>query len=124
MKKITIIDDDPETVKLLETLLKTRGYETTSVRESNVAFSEVENLMPDLVILDIMMPEINGITICKQIKSTDRTRHIKVVMLTALSDESTRRDCLNAGASQVLNKPIFPRILTQEIEDLLAEKFP
>jgi CheY-like chemotaxis protein len=75
--------------------------------------------MPNLVLLDIMMPEINGIAVCKLIKSKPNTKHIKVMMVSALSDDGTKRDALNAGADQFVTKPILPRVLTQQINDLL-----
>ena len=120
MAKILIIDDDTETIKLLESIVQLDGHNTNSVSESKQAYLTVETYMPDLVLLDIMMPEINGIAICKLIKSNPKTNHIKVMMISALSDEGTKRDSMNAGADQFVTKPILPRVLTQQIHDLLA----
>ena len=120
MAKILIIDDDTETIKLLESILQMDGHETNSVSESKKAFQVVETSMPDLILLDIMMPEINGITLCKLIKSSPKTNRAKVMMISALSDEGTKRDSLNAGADQFVTKPILPRMLSQQIKDLLA----
>ena len=121
MAKILIIDDDAETIKLLESVIQLDGHETNSVSESKRAFQVVEAFMPDLVLLDIMMPEINGITICKLIKSNQKTSHIKVMMISALSDDGTKRDSMNAGADQFVTKPILPRVLTQQVNDLMAK---
>lgn len=120
MAKILIIDDDVETTKLLESIVELDGHETDSVNESKKAIHVVESYMPDLVLLDIMMPEINGITICRLIKSNTKTNHIKVMMISALSDDGTKQDSFNAGADQFVTKPILPRILTRQIMDLLA----
>jgi len=120
MAKILIIDDDTETIKLLESIVQLDGHNTNSVSESKQAYLTVETYMPDLVLLDIMMPEINGIAICKLIKSNPQTNHIKVMMISALSDEGTKRDSKNAGADQFVTKPILPRVLTQQINDLLT----
>jgi DNA-binding response OmpR family regulator len=121
MAKVLIIDDDTETTKLLESIVQLDGHETDSVNESKHAIQVVESFMPDLVLLDIMMPEINGIAICKLIKSNLKTSYIKVMMVSALSDDGTKRDALNAGADQFVTKPILPRILTQQVNDLLAK---
>lgn len=121
MAKILIIDDDIETTNLLESIVQLDGHETRSVHESRNAFQVVEMFMPDLVLLDIMMPEINGIAICKLIKSNPQTDHTKVMMVSALSDEGTKRDSMNAGADQFVTKPILPRILTRQVNDLLAK---
>lgn len=119
MAKILIIDDDIETVKLLEAIVQLDGHVTSTIQESKSAIQAVENFMPDLVLLDIMMPEINGIAVCKMIKSHANISHIKVMMVSALSDDGTRRDAANAGADQFVTKPILPRVLTQQISDLL-----
>ena len=120
MAKILIIDDDVETIKLLESIVQLEGHQTDSVSESKRAFQVVETFLPNLVMLDIMMPEINGIAICKLIKSNPKTKHIKVMMISALSDDGTKRDTLNAGADKFITKPILPRILLQHINDLFA----
>lgn len=120
MAKILVIDDDIETIKLLEAIVQFDGHETLSIQESRNAIQAVESYMPDLVLLDIMMPEINGIAICKLIKSNPDTRQIKVMMVSALGDEGTRKDSLNAGADQFVTKPILPRTFTQQVNELLA----
>jgi CheY-like chemotaxis protein len=120
MAKIMIIDDDPETIKLLESIINMEGHETHAVEESKKAIHEVESYMPDLVLLDIMMPEINGIAVCKLIKSNSLTSHIKVMMVSALNDEGTRKDSFNAGANQFVTKPIHPSVFIQQIKALLA----
>ena len=83
MSKILIVDDDVETIKLLEAIVQMDGHETSSIQESKNAIQAVESFMPDLVLLDIMMPEINGISVCKLIKSKPNIRHIKVMMVSA-----------------------------------------
>lgn len=121
MSKILIVDDDVETIKLLEAIVQMDGHETSSIQESKNAIQAVESFMPDLVLLDIMMPEINGISVCKLIKSKPNIRHIKVMMVSALGDDGTRRDATNAGADQFVTKPILPRILTQQIKEVLGK---
>jgi two-component system, OmpR family, alkaline phosphatase synthesis response regulator PhoP len=119
MAKILIIDDDPETIKLLETIVQVNGHETFSVQESRKAMQAVEEFKPDLVLLDIMMPEINGIAICKLIKSNMSLSGTKVMMVSALNDAGSRRDAANAGADQFVTKPITPKALIEQIKALL-----
>lgn len=120
MARILIIDDDLETIKLLESIVKMDGHTTASVNDSKKAANEVESFMPDLVLLDIMMPEINGLAICKLIKSNPKTKNVKVIMISALSDDGTKRESLNVGADHFVTKPILPKILSQQIKDLMA----
>ena len=119
MAKVLIIDDDIETIKLLETIVQMEGQETFSVSESKNAIQAVENYRPDLVLLDIMMPEINGIAICKLIKSNTDINRTKVMMVSALSDDGTKRDSLNAGADQFVTKPILPKVLSLQMSQIL-----
>ena len=119
MAKVLIIDDDIETIKLLETIVQMEGHETFSVSESKNAIQAVENYRPDLVLLDIMMPEINGIAICKLIKSNTDINRTKVMMVSALSDDGTKRDSLNAGADQFVTKPILPKVLSLQMSQIL-----
>ncbi|MCQ3937114.1 MAG: hypothetical protein DPW18_08720 [Chloroflexi bacterium] len=121
MAKILIVDDDFETIKLLESMLLSHGHEPFSVSESRNAIKAVETIMPDVILLDIMMAEINGIAICKLIKSAPELRHIPVVMVSALSDEGTKKDSFHAGANEFITKPIYPADFMQRINSLLSE---
>lgn len=121
MAKILIIDDDVETVKLLQAVVESDDHTAIALHETRSAMHTIETNMPDLILLDIMMPEINGIAVCKMIKSNPATSHIKVMIVSALGDDGTKRDCANAGADQFVTKPIFPQVLTQQIETLLAK---
>jgi CheY-like chemotaxis protein len=76
--------------------------------------------MPDLVILDIMMPVLNGIQLCKIFQATPGLKHIPIAMLSALSDPGSKRDSYNAGAKVFLTKPIQSRELVQIIKDLIG----
>jgi DNA-binding response OmpR family regulator len=121
MAKILIVDDDVETTKLLEGIIKMNGHEPYSINESRNALKITEDIMPDLILLDIMMAEINGIALCKLIKSDPIISHIPVVMVSALSDEGTKRDSFNAGANEFIKKPIIPKNFVQQINTLLKK---
>jgi CheY-like chemotaxis protein len=121
MAKILIVDDDKETTELLEAVIQTGGYEPFSINESTKALKTIESIMPDLILMDIMMPQINGITLCKQVKSDPALSHIPVAMISALSDEGTKKDAINAGASSFITKPILPRELLRQIGELFRK---
>lgn len=122
MAKILIVDDDYETIKLLEGIVKSKGHEPYSISESKNAIKAIENVLPDLVLLDIMMAEINGIAICKLIKSDPALSHIPVVMVSALNDEGTKKDAFNAGANEFITKPIYPGEFMRRINNMLTEQ--
>jgi DNA-binding response OmpR family regulator len=109
MAKILIVDDDLETTALLESIIKTSNHEPFSITESKNATNAIEIFEPDLILLDIMMSNINGIQLCKLIKSDPKTASIPVVMVSALGDEGSKRDSFNAGADDFSVKPIMPK---------------
>lgn len=119
MAKILIVDDDIETTKLLEEIIKLNGHEPFSINESRNALKKTEDLLPDLVLLDIMMAEINGIALCKLMKSSPAISHIPVIMVSALNDEGTKRDSFNAGADEFITKPIIPKDFVKRINTAL-----
>jgi CheY-like chemotaxis protein len=122
MAKIFIVDDDKETTLLLEAVIQTGGHEAFSTNESTKAINAIEAALPDVILLDIMMPDINGITLCKQIKADPNLSHIPVAMISALSDEGSKRDSANAGAATFITKPILPKDLLNRIGDMLAAR--
>lgn len=124
MAKIFIVDDDRETTLLLEAVIQTGGHEAFSVNDSTKALSAIKATLPDVILLDIMMPDINGITLCKQIKTDPGLSHIPIAMISALSDEGSKRDSFNAGAAAFISKPILPTDLLNKIKDLLTSNQP
>lgn len=122
MAKILIVDDDLETTKLFEGIIKTSGHEPFSITESKNAIKAIETFEPDLILLDIMMAQINGIALCKLIKSDPKTANIPVVMVSALSDEGTKRDSFNAGADDFVVKPIVPKTFLTLINTMLNKQ--
>lgn len=119
MAKILIVDDDLETTKLFEGILKMGKHEATSVLESKNAISTIRSYSPDVILLDIMMAQLNGITLCKQIKSDPQMKHIPIIMVSALHDDGTKRDAANAGANEFISKPVLPKLFLEQIQALL-----
>lgn len=120
MAKILIVDDDIETTNLLKTIVMRKGHQPTSVNNSMSAVEVANSIFPDLILLDIMMPGINGIQLCKIFQSTPDLKHIPIIIVSAVNDIGSKKDAFNAGAKDFLTKPVRADDLTQKIETLVA----
>lgn len=119
MAKILIVDDDKETTNLLERLVTMKGHLPTSVNNSVNAVETAHSLQPDIILMDILMPEINGIQLCKIFKAIPELKKIPIIIVSALNDAGSQRDTLNAGASDFLSKPVNPDALAEKITNLM-----
>ena len=119
---ILIVDDEPVNVDYLEQELEDLGYVTVSARNGREALALVAATPPDLILLDVMMPEIDGFTVCRLLKSDEETRLIPIVMLTALDDINDRIKGIEAGADDFLSKPVHPQELLARIQTALRLK--
>jgi two-component system alkaline phosphatase synthesis response regulator PhoP len=115
---ILLVDDHPKALEVFELRLKSLGHRTTIAHNGEVAIGIVERDRPDLVVLDVTMPEMNGYQACRAIKRIDP--HIAVIILTAKNESADRFWATQSGADEFLNKPIDPALLVQRIETLLS----
>ncbi len=115
MAKILIIDDDIDTTNLLESIIKTKGHQPVSVNNSMSAVEAANSTNPDLILLDIMMPGINGIQLCKMFQSIPELKHIPIIIVSALNDIGSKKDAFKAGAKDFITKPLRPTELNQKI---------
>ena len=120
MKKILIADDEPNIVAAIEFLLKQRGHEVHTAADGAAALSIVAAVVPDLVLLDVMMPQASGYDVCQAIRRRPEWRHIKIVMLSAKGRDSEVVRGLTLGADLYVTKPFSTRDLMAKIEGLLA----
>jgi CheY-like chemotaxis protein len=120
MAKILIVDDDTETTTLLSALVRSMGHEPTSENLSWNAIHTARLVTPDLILMDIMMVEINGIELTRMLKNDPALAHIPIVMVSALSDEGSKKDSFNAGAVDFITKPIQAREFTKRINAALG----
>jgi DNA-binding response OmpR family regulator len=118
-EKILIVDDDLESVKLIGLMLQRRGYEITAAQDGSQALIKAETEAPDLVILDVMMPDMDGYQVCQQLRSNPRTAHLPVLMFTAKTLVGDKVAGFQAGADDYLTKPIHPAELVSRVEALL-----
>lgn len=119
---ILVVDDDPRNVKLLETLLHAEGYATLVARNGNEALAVTAAQQPDLILLDVMMPDMGGFEAVARLKADPLTRPVPVIMLTALDDRESKLRALQAGAEEFLSKPIDRADLTIRVRNLLRLK--
>jgi len=120
-KKILVVDDDADLVELISFNLKQAGYAIGTANDGVDALKKARSLQPDLIVLDIMMPELDGFAVCEILRRDAATASIPIMMLTALSSELGRMAGLGSGASDFVTKPFSPRILVQRIENLLQK---
>ena len=121
-KRVLIVDDEENNRKLLALLLTDYDYVFDTARNGREALVKTKEFSPDLILLDIMMPEMSGYEVCKRIKGDPSTQHIPVVMVTALDDEESRIKGLEAGANDFLSKPVNNAELMLRARNLLKVK--
>ena len=113
-----IADDEPDILEIISFNLQANGYEVTTAKNGDEAFEKAKKLLPDLIILDIMMPGKNGIEVCNLLRMIPSFKETLIVFLTALSDETTEIKGLETGADDYLTKPISPKVLISKINAL------
>jgi len=119
--KILIVDDDPHILMPLEFIMLKNGYEVLIARNGTEALSIISDFVPNLVLLDIMMPDVDGYDICTYIKKQEKLNQTKVVFMSAKTSEEDIKKGYDLGASLYISKPFSTRVLTKQIETLLAE---
>ncbi len=118
-EKILIVEDEKDIVKMLEYNLKKEGFQVVSSRDGEEALDLAVRENPDLVILDLMLPGLDGLEVCKILKKESKTSHIPIIMLTAKSQESDKVIGLELGADDYITKPFSPRELVARIKAVL-----
>ncbi|MGD8406294.1 MAG: response regulator [Anaerolineales bacterium] len=121
MAKILIVDDDIQTTKLLELLLAERGYEATSVNDSSQAIKVAKLENPDLIVLDLMMPEPDGFKVCRTLREDAQFIFTPILIVTALDDTDSKIVAYGAGADNYLIKPYDIDDLADTIKRMLRE---
>jgi len=115
-KYILIVDDDPVHVKLVEEIVRGQGYQPISTTEAADGLQIAIDRKPNLILLDVMIPVINGYNFCKLIKTENNLKDIPIVLLTSRTHEDDRKIGFEAGAEAYLTKPIDTKLLIEAIE--------
>jgi len=119
MKQIYVVEDEKDLVELLTYNLEKEGYRVLSSLDGTEALKKIPEKVPDLILLDLMLPGVDGLTICKTLKADPRTAHIPVVMLTARGEESDKVVGLELGADDYVTKPFSVKELVARVKAVL-----
>lgn len=120
MSRILVADDEPHILKLVTFTLSNHGYEVVTAADGEAATVLAEEQQPDLILLDVMMPIMNGYDAAKRIRENPATVHIPIVMLSAKSQATEVAEGLNCGATEYICKPFTPKDLVQKVSELLG----
>ncbi len=118
-KKILLIEDEPNVSELVKYRLEESNYEVDIAEDGYNALNKVRTFNPDLIILDLMLPKIDGYTVCRLLKFNDQFRHIPVIMFTARTNPDDERRGMECGADAYVPKPFEPKILLDRIKGLI-----
>ncbi|MEH6626505.1 MAG: response regulator [Motiliproteus sp.] len=118
-KKIVVVEDEPDILEVLSYNLKREGFEVTTSLDGAKGLDLIQQKMPDLVLLDLMLPGMDGLDICRHLKSNSRTQHIPIIMVTAKGEESDVVLGLGIGADDYVAKPFSPKELVSRIKAVL-----
>ena len=120
--KILVIDDEKDILDLVEYNLKQNGYKVSCIATGEEVTESVESFKPDLILLDLMLPGVDGFDVCKDLKSNSDTKEIPVIMLTAKSEDIDVVTGLELGADDYITKPFSPRVLVARVRAILRKK--
>ena len=120
-KKLLLIDDDPNLILLVKDYLEFRGYNVDTAENGREALEVLDNLIPDMIICDVMMPEMDGYTLVKHIREEAVTNRIPVLFLSAKGQSQDRVKGLNEGADVYMSKPFEPEELVAQVESSLKQ---
>ena len=117
--RILIVEDERGLVQSLTWYFNREGYETHSANEGNEGLRKAQTLIPDVVLLDIMLPGLDGLSICRELRAGERTKLIPIILITAKSEETDQLAGYNMGADDYVTKPFSNKVLLQKIKVLL-----
>lgn len=119
MARIMVVDDDEDFTNLYKKTLTAAGFDTTAVNESIAAMEMAYLIKPDVFLIDLMMPDIDGFKLCRMIRVDPYLRNIPIIIVTALTDQDSKRTAKEAGANDYLSKPFLIDDLKAKINALL-----
>ena len=120
--RILLVDDENDILEFLSYNLKNEGFQVLTCNDGKTALSLLDDFMPNLIVLDVMMPGMDGIETCEQIRLNPKYNNIIITFLTARSEDYSQVAGLEAGADDYINKPIKPKVLVSRVKALLRRK--
>jgi len=120
-KKILLIEDEINVMELVKYRLEENNYVVDTAEDGYSALAKVRTFQPDLIILDLMLPKIDGFTVCRLLKFNDQFKHIPIIMFTARSNPDDEKRGIECGADAYVPKPFEPKILLDRIQGLMQK---
>lgn len=120
-KRILVVDDEPDLVEMVKMRLEANGYEVITAYDGKEALDKAHKENPDLMLLDLMLPKIDGYKVCRMLKFDEKYKHICIIMFTARAQESDEKIGMEVGADAYMVKPFEPQKLLSKIKKLLGE---
>ncbi len=124
MAHILVVEDDETNREFLRFVLQQAGHRVRAVSDGQQALDQVAAEAPDLVVLDVMLPEVHGYEVCHRLKQSDKTAGIKILILSAKTFQADRHQALGVGADDFLSKPADPKVLVERVRRLLNGTSP
>ncbi|MFA5113639.1 MAG: response regulator [Candidatus Margulisiibacteriota bacterium] len=121
-KKILVVDDEPDVASLLTLMLKSQGYAVITAGDGQEALEKARGEAPDLILLDVMLPRMDGYKVARMLKFDENYSHIPIIMLTAKIQDRDKQTGLEMGANDYLTKPFDTTVLLDKIKDILEKK--
>lgn len=121
-KTILIVDDELPFVETVKASLEFEGYEIVAVHDGQTGLEKAREIKPDLILLDVMMPKMNGYQVCRELKQSDETKGVPIIVLTAKAQESDKYWGKEVGADEYITKPFEMDELLEKIKSLLKEE--
>jgi DNA-binding response OmpR family regulator len=122
MGKILVVDDDQGTTKLLEYILSKEGYDVITLNDSYDTVSMAETHNPNLILLDLMMPSVDGLEVCRNLRAESQFTRIPIIFFTSVSDIEKKVAAFGSGASDYIVKPVHPQELKLRIKALIGNR--
>lgn len=122
--KILLIDDEPDILEFLEYNLLQHNFVVEKAKNGLQGIEKFKSFQPNIILIDVMMPKLNGIETCEKIKSLDNSDDCIIIFLSARSEEFTQIAAYDAGAHDFVNKPVKPKILIKKIQAIIKQKNP
>lgn len=120
-KKVLVVDDEPDIVDLIKMALTLANFEVTTAENGPATLKILEGLKPDLILLDIMMPQMTGFEVCKKIRSQKALRSVPIIMLTAKGQKQDAEQGLKLGADDYIIKPFDPYDLAEQVRSMIEK---
>jgi CheY-like chemotaxis protein len=121
-KRVMLIEDEQELVDLMKMRLEASGYETLAAYDGEEGLKIIEKNRPDLVLLDILMPKLDGFAVCRKLKAEEKTKNIPIVVVSASGGKDLPKRCLDAGADDFIFKPFEAKDLLEKVAKWLGKK--